>query len=144
MLNYYIEERNGDKTKNFHEKCDDKGPTLTICKEKKTDNIFGEYTEAKWDSKDRHPKSDKNAFIYSITYNKKFVSKNFENSISCNKTCGSVFGFGGDLTIDSNFLSSIGNNMWREQKTYFDKNYEITNGNQYFELDELEVYLVII
>ena len=31
--------------------------------------------------------------------------------------------------------------MWSEQKTYFDKKYEITSGEQFFDLDELEVYL---
>ena len=144
MLILYRGTRDGDLAKNFHEKCEDKGPTLTICKEKKTGNIFGGYTEAKWDSKDRHPKSDKNAFIYSITYNKKFVSKNFENSIGCNRDYGPVFGHGGDITIKNRFLSSKCNNMWSEQKTYFDKRYEINNGNKDFELDELEVYLINI
>ena len=134
--------RDGDLAKNFHEKCDNKGPTLTLCKEKSENIIFGGYTEAEWDSQERHPKYDENAFIFSLTYNKKFVSKNYQNSIGCNKDTGPVFGFGGDLTIWSKFLSSDANNMWREQKTYLDKNYETTGGKKNFKLKELEVYLI--
>ena len=131
----------GDDAKNFHEKCDNKGPTLTLCKEK-NGIIFGGYTEAEWDSKNRHPKYDKNAFIFSVTYNKKFMSKNYENSIVCNPNFGPIFGFNGDLTIYNNFFSSNNNNMWSVQKTYFDKKYEIINGKKNFDLEELDVYLV--
>ena len=131
--------RDGDNARNFHEKCDNKGPTLTLCKGK-DGNIFGGYTEAEWDSKGRHPKYDKNAFIFSVTKNKKFNSKNYENSIECNPDLGPVFGFGGDLTIWNKYLSSS-SNMWAFQKTYFDKNYETSNGKT-FSLDELEVYSI--
>ena len=132
--------RDGDSAKNFHQKCDNRGPTLTLCKEK-DGKIFGGYTEANWDSDNRHEKSDKEAFIFSITNNKKIKTKNNENSIECNKDYGPVFGFGGDLTIVDNFLEK-GSNMWTEQKTYFDKKYEITNGERCFVLEELEVYLI--
>ena len=133
--------RDGDLAKNFHEKCDNKGPTIVLCKET-SGEIFGGFTKAEWDSKSRHPKADKDAFIFSITNNKKFNSKNYENSIGCNPDYGPIFGFGGDLTIVNKFLSSENNNMWREQKTYFDKNYDITNNKKEFSLDELEVYLI--
>ena len=138
----YRATRDGDLAKNFHEKCDNKGPTLTICKEKASGNIFGGYTEAEWDSKYKHTENDKNAFIYSITYNKIFVTKNIDNSIGCNPDFGPIFGFGGDLTIYNNCLLSSSNNMWTEQKTYFDKKFEINNGHKNFQLDELEVYLI--
>jgi len=136
----YSGTKDGDSAKNFHEKCDNKGPTLTLCKDKKG-IIFGGYTEADWDSENRHGKSDKNAFIFSITNNKKIESKNYEKSIECNPIFGPIFGFGGDITIVNNFLSNE-SNMWSEQKTYFDKKYEITNGNKFFHLVELEVYLI--
>ena len=134
--------RDGDLAKNFHSACDNKGPTLTLCREK-SGNIFGGYTEAEWDNKERHPKYDKNAFIFSITYDKKFVSQNYENSIECNPNYGPVFGFNGDLTIESKFLISE-NSMWTGQETYFDKKYEIVNGNHFFEVNELEVFSISI
>ena len=55
--------RDGDLAKNFHEKCDNKGPTLTLCKEKSENIIFGGYTEAEWDSQERHPKYDENVLF---------------------------------------------------------------------------------
>ena len=94
-----------------------------------------------WDSKDRHPKYDENTFIFSVTKNKKFNSKNYENSIECNPEFGPIFGFHGDLTIYNKYFSSSCNNMCSEQKTYFDKNYETSNGKT-FSLDELEVYSI--
>ena len=136
----YSGSRDGDSAKSFHQKCDNKGPTLTLCKEK-NGIIFGGYTEANWDSEKRQAKSDKNAFIFSITNNKKIESKNYETSIECNPIFGPVFGFGGDIAIVNNFLS-YESNMWSGQKTYFDNKYEITNGKKYFILGELEVYLL--
>jgi hypothetical protein len=36
-----------DKTK-FHDKCDEKGPTITLIKSKEYGNIFGGYTDIPW------------------------------------------------------------------------------------------------
>ena len=74
--------RDGDSAKKFHEKCDNKAPTIVLCKDK-TGQIFGGFTKAEWDSKGQHPKYDKDAFIFSLTNDKKFISKNYENSIGC-------------------------------------------------------------
>ena len=137
----YRATRDGDSAKNFHEKCDNKGPTLTLCRGR-DGIIFGGYTEAEWDSKERHPKYDKNAFIFSVTYNKKFVSKNYENSIECNPDYGPVFGFEGDLYISDKFLSKGNINILAFDKTYHDKKHEILNGKEDLTLDELEVYLI--
>ena len=123
--------RNGDHAKNFHEKCDYKASTIVLCKDK-TGQIFGGFTKAEWDSKGQHPKYDKDAFIFSITNDKKFVSKNYENSIECNINYGPVFGFGGDLTICDNFLSSNYSNMWNEQKTYLTKDMILQTTNNIF------------
>ena len=133
--------RDGDLAKNFHERCDNKAPTIVLCKDK-TGQIFGGFTKAEWDNKGKHPKYDKDAFIFSITNDKKFLSKNYENSIECNKDFGPIFGLGGDLTIYDEFLSSKLNNIWSEQKTYFDKRYDTTNNKKSFCLNELEVYLI--
>ena len=133
--------RDGDLAKNFHERCDNKAPTIVLCRDK-TGQIFGGFTKAEWDSKKSHPKYDNKAFIFSITNDKKFVSKNYENSIECSPNHGPVFGFGGDLTICNKFLSTNGNNMWSAQKTYFDEKYDTTNNEKNFYLNELEVYLI--
>ena len=114
---------------------------MTLCRGR-DGIIFGGYTEAEWDSKEQHPKYDKNAFIFSVTYNKKFVSKNYENSIECNPDFGPVFGFGGDLYISDKFLSKENIEVLAFDKTYHDKKHEILNGKKNLTLDELEVYLI--
>ena len=137
----YRATRDGDTAKNFHEKCDYKGPTLTLCRGE-NGIIFGGYTEAEWDSRERHPKYDKNAFIFSVTFNKKFLSINYENSIECNPDYGPVFGFEGDLYISNKFLSKKNLNVSAFEKTYKDNKHEILNGKTDITLDELEVYLI--
>ena len=78
-------------------------------------------------------------FIFSVTQNIKFHSNNYDNSIECNSNFGPVFGFGGDLTIVDCFLQTK-SNMWTVAETYGDKYFSITNGQQQFQLVELEVY----
>ena len=125
----------------FHKKCDGHSPTITLIKDT-TNQIFGGYTEASWDSLERHSKYDSNTFIFSITKNIKIKSKKSENSIECNPKFGPVFGFGGDLTIVDKFLYNS-SNMWTMCKTFNDFNFSITNGQQTFNIQELEVYLII-
>ena len=133
--------RDGDNAYNFHQKCDGKAPTLTLIRALKN-QIFGGYTEAAWDSLSRHSKSDENAFIFSITNNIKLKTKNKDESIECNSDYGPVFGFGGDLTIVNKFLI-YASNMWTECKTYKDFTCSITNGYRNFNVEELEVYLIV-
>ena len=56
----------GDLAKDFHRNCDGKAPTIISCKDTKN-QIFGGYTEAEWDSENRHKKRDRNSFIFSVT-----------------------------------------------------------------------------
>ena len=66
----YSAKRDGDNRKAFHDRCDNKAPTITIVQTQK-DVIFGGYTEAQWDSESR-AKKDQNAFCFSLTNNKKY------------------------------------------------------------------------
>jgi hypothetical protein len=49
----------------FHSKCDQKGPTITICK-LADGHIFGGFTSVNWSSA-RGWKSDPRAFLFSLT-----------------------------------------------------------------------------
>ena len=54
----------GDSSKTFHEKCDGKGPTITLIKT--NDGFrFGGYASISWNNKSCFQK-DKNAFIFSL------------------------------------------------------------------------------
>ena len=63
----YRGSRDGLTAWDFHSKCDNKSPTLTIIKPLNSANIFGAYTEATWSSSSNEFKSDPNAFIFSLT-----------------------------------------------------------------------------
>ena len=88
--------RDGMYSKNFHEKCDDKGPTITLFKNDKG-NIFGGYLPVSWKNTGGYLNENR-CFIFTLTniYNiqpTKFKSKNnghevyFSISNEHNGTC---------------------------------------------------------
>ena len=48
----------------FHEKCDDKGATLTVIKA--NDRVFGGFTNLSWDSNSGNKTGDPNAFLFRV------------------------------------------------------------------------------
>ena len=64
--------RDGYSAKEFHSRCDKKGPTLTVVLPQ-TGYIIGGFTMKNWDGEGE--KEDKKAFIYSLTRRIKFLSK---------------------------------------------------------------------
>ena len=60
---------NGFKVKDFHDRCDDKGPTLTVLKSQINGKIIGGFASVSWKSPVTagiHVSDDK-SFIFSIT-----------------------------------------------------------------------------
>ena len=55
----------GFKGKDFHNRCDHKGPTISFILSEKG-YLFGGYVSVSWDHKINGGKSDPNAFIFSI------------------------------------------------------------------------------
>ena len=62
----------------FHAKCDNKGPTLVICKSK--NEKFGGYTNINWKSSEGEGIQSSNSFIFSINKNIKYNYTNTKNS----------------------------------------------------------------
>jgi hypothetical protein len=62
----YRGSRDGFGSKDFHSKCDNKSPTLSICKAHASYFIFGGFTMVCWEISSIW-KSDANAFIFSQT-----------------------------------------------------------------------------
>ena len=70
---------NGAFSKNFHEFCDNKGPSLSIIKTK-NNNIFGGFTPLNWNSNNTAIKDEKNStFLFSLNLMKKFDIINIKN-----------------------------------------------------------------
>ena len=76
--------RDGMYSKNFHEKCDNKGPTITLFRNDKG-NIFGGYCSISWKNTGGY-QNEKNCFIFTLTniYNiepTKFESRNYGHEV---------------------------------------------------------------
>ena len=61
----YRGSRDGDLSKNFHEKCDNQGPTITLIKNEKG-NIFGGFSSVSWTSHGDY-KQAPNSFLFTLT-----------------------------------------------------------------------------
>jgi len=103
--------RDGDSSKNFHEKCDNKGPTITLIKNEKG-NIFGGFSSVSWTSQGDY-KQAPNSFLFTLTniYGAKptkFQLKNNNDSraIYNNSSYGALFGAGNDLHVKNNFINN--------------------------------------
>ena len=136
---------NGSSSKNFHNCCDNKGPTLTLIQTKKN-QIFGGFTPLNWESSG-DPLIDlyDQTFLFSLNSSKTFNLINKEKTaIYCNREYGPSFG-AGDLSIESNMKKG---ETYANEYTNFFTNYnlELVEGKgemENFEIKELEVFKVI-
>ena len=144
----YRGSRDGMYSKNFHEKCDDKGPTITLFRNDKG-NIFGGYLPVSWKNNGGYLNENR-CFIFTLTniYNiqpTKFKSRGSGNDV--------FFGTGnGPCFYDTwNYEDFI-----NRSEAYFGSHYEDTTGkgNSMFTgnsnnnerriaLNEVEVYKII-
>ena len=150
----YRGSRDGFGARDFHSKCDDKFPTLTLLKAKQSSFIFGGYTSVTWNVTSffdirRQHKSDRNAFIFSLTngdYNQyKMKTKNPSRSIKCSPRFGPIFGDDDIRVADNANKSESGSNLGFTFKhpIYARETNEAKSflaGSNYFLLDEIEVY----
>ena len=139
--------RDGYEPKNFHYKCDNKGPTITLYQNKKC--IFGCYNSNSWESNNQWLSSS-DFFIFSLVniYNvepTKFPKNNNNNYAVYH---GSHYGptFGGGFDIASNYDKLLNNAQSNFPYSYQDtsgKGKSIFTGNtttDNLELKEIEVF----
>jgi len=86
----YRKSRDGSKRKDFHDRCDNKGITITFIETMKGYK-FGGYTELQWDQKNIF-KKDESTFIFSFNNKEKYLPRNDNDSIFCGSGYGPVFG----------------------------------------------------
>ena len=99
--------RDGMTSKNFHDKCDNQGKTITLYKNNKG-NIFGGYASIPWTNKGEW-KDAPNSFIFTLTNNYNYKPTKFPKKIK-DAEYGEVYHngnygptFGNDLGLYSNF-----------------------------------------
>ena len=137
----YRATRDGDISRIFHRICDNIKDTITLVKTKKW-YIFGGYASESWDG-NAYKKDDK-AFCFSIDLKKKYNSKKTSNSIYCSLGIGPCFGDA--FFWVNNRCFSEGGVITEKLNTCYDnqkEEKEINNGQQKFEIEEVEVFQVI-
>ena len=145
----YRATRDGNSAESFHRKCDNIGGTLTIVKTNKGMR-FGGYTEKTWNGNDEAKKDENNnGFCYSLDLFKIYnITKEAKSTINCRKNEGPRF-YGGDCSMFGiNFPIEKDNsftNYTTSEKSFgkFEKNYEISNCDNYFSLQELEIFRIL-
>ena len=139
---------NGNSSKDFHNYCDNKGPTLTIIKTTKNskNRIFGGFTPLDFESYGGQKyDNDEQTFIFSLhsKTTHKIINKERE-AIYCGKNYGPYFGVK-DFYIESNMKKGV---TYANKSTNFlsNNNLDLTGGkgdNESFNVEDLEVFEVI-
>ena len=138
----YKASKDGDKSENFHSKCDNIENTLIIIKST-NDKIFGAFTTQLWNPIGYV--KDPLAFVFSIN-NKKIYNIldniNGEMAIYTNSLYGPCFGEGTDFGLYSQCTTR--NDNWCSNKKTYNFNGEHLIGNVRFQVSDYEVYHVIV
>ena len=139
--------RDGMSGEAFHNKCNNKGPTISLFKNERG-YIFGGYASIDWQNGDKDTwKSAPDSFIFTLTniYNispTKFPNSDTSKSIYDRSSYGPCFG--DDITIL--FDSDDYTNFPHAYKDVLGKGYSIFKGdndNYNFNLKEIEVFKLI-
>ena len=130
--------RDGSTPDDFHNKCDNKGITITFIETTKGYK-FGGYTELPWD-KSNSGKKDKSTFIFSFNNKQKYIARNNNNTISCYSVNGPRFGC--DYP-DIYFYRTLDKGQsYDSNNCTFIRNRLLTNGEEYWDVKELEVHKI--
>ena len=147
----YRASEDGDKSKDFHKKCDKIGPNVTLVKTKKG-YVFGGFTAKNWEHLKRDininkpnlgsASRDMKAFGFCVNIQKIYNNeKPDEFAIWCNRNYGPTF--------KNNFFQIFNNCFTKGGYCSLRKNshfggqeydYEISGGESKFGVDEVEVY----
>ena len=130
-----------DKATAFHDKCDHAQSSLVLVETDKGKR-FGGFTTCSW-AGDCEEKKDEDAFVFSL--DKMMIYENIpnEDAIGCYPKFGPIF-LGCQIRIYDNAFSKGGTTFEKGLNYYTEEDYELTGGERYFNVKEIEVYDVII
>ena len=141
--------RDGSGSNIFHNKCDNKGPTICLCKNEKG-NIFGGYSSISWTSDGKYHTAN-GSFLFTLTNihgiaPTKFPNtQNYDCAVYHNSSYGPTFGGNNDLYISNDYLNnnSSHSELGNSYPDVLGKGNSIFSGepnSNYFKLRELEVF----
>ena len=130
----------------FHSKCDDKMNTLMLIKTK-SNYKFGGFTKTGWKNVKGQDIYDEKAFCFSINLKKIYNIENPKYALHCQSNDGRP-SFGSNnyvFLLGNNFLSKEASKVEVMKEDYIgeEKKMEINGGNEYFQVDELEVFQIL-
>ena len=144
----YRGSRDGSTSKDFHNRCDNKGPTICLYKNDK-DYIFGGYASISWTSNGGYHSASE-SFIFTLTNihgtePTKFPSINNDN-VYHNSEYGPCFGNYNDIDIKADYKKSLSKSTFPyDYKDTLNKGKSIFTGNldnnkNEFNIKEIEVF----
>ena len=128
-----------DRAAVFHNKCDSAKSTLVLIKSG-NGNRFGGFTSCDW-SGNSISKKDDNAFIFSLDKMKIYDIIPGEDAIGCYPKYGPVF-LGCQIRIYDKAFQEGGTTFKKGINYETQEDFELTDGQQKFEVKEIEVYNV--
>jgi len=143
----YRATEDGDISKNFFDKCGQKGPTLSIIQTKKG-RRFGGFSMTEWKCKESNQQLfDNKAFLYSLDYMKKYkiLKPSYAIGYFPFNNC-LVYGNNYDskgLILYSSFLTKEKGQENHSSKVYDIPSDYYLSGENLFSVDEVEVYQII-
>ena len=135
----------GQLASDFHKKCDGKVQQLVFIKTTEGE-IFGGYTKIGFRNRGK-AFQDNNAFIFSLFTRKIYNIKKDQNAIMDFQNNGPCFYSNGDyiIYIPSKMFDDLSNTCGISS-SYFEgmkMDFEINNGEKYFNIQEIEVYQIL-
>ena len=140
MTLLYRASEHGDSSSNFHNKCNNKGKTLTLVRNTKGYRCGG-FTTKNWSSSQSNI-NDPDAFLFSLDFKEKYPSYDGSNAIYDVNDHGPTFGSNTDLRIVNNCRQNNGNQCNFPYYYCGTRVKALSGGSYNFKVDELEVYLI--
>ena len=148
----YRGKKDGSECNKFHNKCDNQGPTLCLCKNEK-DNIFGAYASVSWASNNEYNAAN-GSFLFTLTNmhgtapTKYPNTQNYNYAVYHGNDRGPSFGGNHDLSIWDNFLNNNSSyaSLGYSYPDVLGRGNSIFSGdnnNNSFKLKEMEVFKLI-
>jgi len=135
----YRKTRDGSSPYDFHNKCDNKGATITFIETTKGYK-FGGYTELQWDQSETY-KTDQSTFLFSFNHMQKYTARNNKESMRCFPGDGPSFG---GLVPEIYLTGTLnkGHSFEFPENTFFTER-KLTDGEEFWDVKELEVHKII-
>lgn len=139
-MKIYRASEDGDQASKFHSLCDDNTNVIILIKTKDKKK-FGGFTSKGFNSSNSNI-VDNSAFVFSLDKKQIYPVKKNKNAIYCFSNYGPSFSQ--ILLIPDSFFTNISCTFAKNINFSTYEDYQITNGNKCFHIEELEVFELLI